>query len=169
MSNSKAFNEYVDWVRDAHAMEEQAETMLTKMASRLDDYPVLQKRIVQHIDETQSQKRLVTAVLERLEASPSFIKDTAAKTSAFVQSLGGIFVTDEVVKGNIGGYVFEHFEIASYASLIAAAQAVGDMEGANMFLQIKRQEEEMAEWLAEHAPAVTQAYLKHRPSHPSES
>jgi ferritin-like metal-binding protein YciE len=33
------------WLRDAHAMEEQAETMLTAQASRLENYPDLRRRI----------------------------------------------------------------------------------------------------------------------------
>ena len=30
---------YHDWLRDAHAMEKQAESMLESMASRIDNYP----------------------------------------------------------------------------------------------------------------------------------
>lgn len=42
-----------DWLRDAHAMEKQAETMLTAQAERLEHYPELRARIVQHIEETR--------------------------------------------------------------------------------------------------------------------
>lgn len=42
----------VDWLRDAHAMEKQAEKMLKSQAQRLEHYPLLQKRIEEHIDET---------------------------------------------------------------------------------------------------------------------
>ncbi|SUG47546.1 YciE [Salmonella enterica subsp. arizonae] len=30
---------YHDWLRDAHAMEKQAESMLESMASRIENYP----------------------------------------------------------------------------------------------------------------------------------
>lgn len=30
---------YHDWLRDAHAMEKQAESMLESMAGRIDNYP----------------------------------------------------------------------------------------------------------------------------------
>lgn len=46
----------VHWLRDAHAMEEQAESMLIAQADRLDDYPMLQARIRQHIEETREQR-----------------------------------------------------------------------------------------------------------------
>lgn len=31
---------YHDWLRDAHAMEKQAESMLESMAGRIDNYPI---------------------------------------------------------------------------------------------------------------------------------
>lgn len=160
MNDRESFKNYIDWVRDAHAMEEQAETMLKKMADRLEHYPLLQQRIVQHISETQNQQRLVRSVLERLDESNSVLKDTAAKISAFGQGIGGLFASDEVVKGGLAGYVFEHMEIASYSALIAAAEYVGDLEGATVFRQIKAQEEEMAAWLQENLPAVTHEFLR---------
>ena len=45
----------MEWLRDAHAAEEQAETMLGGMAGRLKNYPQLKARIEQHIDETRRQ------------------------------------------------------------------------------------------------------------------
>lgn len=159
MTKSEAYENYVDWVRDAHAMEKQAETMLTKMADRLEHYPSLRQRITQHIAETQDQQRLVESVLDRLDKSSSVIKDAAGKMSAMTQALGGMFASDEVIKGGISGYVFEHFEIACYDTLIVTAEAVGDAEGAQVFRRIKAQEEEMAKWLAENLPAVTKKFL----------
>ncbi len=43
------------WLRDAHAAEEQAETMLSTMSGRLENYPELKARVDQHIGETQRQ------------------------------------------------------------------------------------------------------------------
>lgn len=45
-----------------------------------------------------------------------------SKIAALGQSIGGIFPSDEIVKGSISGYVFEQFEIACYTSLLAAAK-----------------------------------------------
>ena len=44
---------------------------------------------------------------------------------AFAQGMSGMVMSDEVVKGAMSGYVFEHMEIASYTILIAAAKAAG--------------------------------------------
>lgn len=159
MAKSKAYENYVDWVRDAHAMEKQAEIMLTKMAGRLEHYPRLRARITQHITETQEQQRLVESVLERLDKSSSVIKDTAGKMSAIAQAFVSMFASDEIIKDGISGYVFAHFEIASYATLVVTAEAVGDLEGAQIFRRIKVEEEKMAKWLAENLPSMTKKFL----------
>uniref|UniRef100_UPI00191242B9 DUF892 family protein n=1 Tax=Klebsiella grimontii TaxID=2058152 RepID=UPI00191242B9 len=44
------FEHYHDWLRDAHAMEKQAESMLESMAGRIDNYPDLRARIEQHVN-----------------------------------------------------------------------------------------------------------------------
>jgi ferritin-like metal-binding protein YciE len=94
----------VDWLRDAHAMEQQAESMLQSMAERLEHYPVLRARIVEHISETQWQRSQLEACLSRLGASPSAMKDMGGKLMAFGQAVSGMFVSDEVVKGSMAGY-----------------------------------------------------------------
>lgn len=160
MTKTEAVENYVDWVRDAHAMEEQAEAMLSRMVERLEHYPELQRRLSQHIAETKEHQMLIKSVLNRLDTSHSVLKDTAGKLSAMGQSIGGVFASDEVVKGAISGYTFEHFKIASYTSLAAAASSVGDEEGILIFTRIKLQEEKMAQWLLENLPAVTQAFLQ---------
>ena len=67
--------------------------------------------------------------------------------------------SDEVMKGILTSYAFEHFEVASYRILVAAAEAVGAAETARVCEAICREEEAMASWLADHIPGVTQTYL----------
>ncbi|EFE94477.1 ferritin-like domain-containing protein [Serratia odorifera] len=150
---------YLDWLRDAHAMEKQAETMLRSMADRLEHYPDLKARIEQHIDETLQQQALLQTVIERNDTSNSALKDTMGKMTAMGQALGGMFTEDEVVKGAISSYTFENFEMGCYTSLIAAAELVGDTEGARIFEQIREQEQKMAEWALTHLPTVTEQFL----------
>ncbi len=40
---------YHDWLRDAHAMEKQAKSMLESMASRIDNYPELRAQVLNNI------------------------------------------------------------------------------------------------------------------------
>jgi ferritin-like metal-binding protein YciE len=149
----------VDWLRDAYAMEKQAETMLKAQAGRLENYPLMRGRIEQHLEETLSQQRLLEQCLERLGSSPSAMKDLTARMSAFMQGAGGMAVSDEVVKGGMAGYVFEHVEIAAYTALIAAADAAGDAETRRVCQQILPQEIEMARWLLDHLPDTVTTFV----------
>ncbi len=92
---------YHDWLRDAHAMEKQAESMLESMASRIDNYPELRARIEQHLSETKNQIVQLETILDRNDISRSVIKDSMSKMAALGQSIGGIFPSDEIVKGSI--------------------------------------------------------------------
>lgn len=149
----------LNWLRDAHAMEQQAEQMLKSQASRIDNYPKVKARIEQHLEETRGQQRLLEGCLERLGSSPSAVKDTMGMMTALGQGISGMFASDEIVKGTMASYVFENMEIASYVTLIAAAKQVGDTETQRVCEQILAQEEEMAQWVLDNMPEVTQAFL----------
>ena len=43
----------IQWLRDAHAMEEQAETMLSGQLSRIENYPELSDQIQKHLEEAK--------------------------------------------------------------------------------------------------------------------
>ncbi|MBN2991356.1 ferritin-like domain-containing protein [Pseudomonas cedrina subsp. fulgida] len=150
----------LDWLRDAHAMEQQAEKMLKAQSERLEHYPQLKARIDQHIEETLGQQQLIDQCLARLGGSSSTLKDMSGKLMAFGQAVGGSLMSDEVIKGAMAGYVFENMEIASYTALIAAAKEAGDSETQAACEKILPQEIAMAEWLLEHLPELTQAFLR---------
>jgi ferritin-like metal-binding protein YciE len=159
MSN-KARENFVDWLRDAHAMEEQAESMLSKMIERVEKYPLLQSKLKQHLVETQEQGKSVKKCLDKLDESTSGIKDVTAKAMGFGQAISGLFVEDEIVKGMMAAYVFEHMEISSYTSLITAAQDLGEQEIKTTLEKIREQEIDMAQWLREHTAEITRQYLQ---------
>ncbi|EDV5278554.1 ferritin-like domain-containing protein, partial [Salmonella enterica subsp. enterica] len=135
---------YHDWLRDAHAMEKQAESMLESMASRIENYPDIKARIEQHISETKHQITMLEEVLDRNGISRSVLKDSMSKMAAMGQSIGGMFPSDEIVKGSISGYVFEQFEIACYTSLLAAAKKAGDTASIPTIEAILKEEMQMA-------------------------
>lgn len=77
----------LDWLRDAHAMEQQAERMLKAQASRIDNYPQMKARIEQHLEETRGQQKMLEGCLERLGSSPSALKDTMGMMAAAGQAI----------------------------------------------------------------------------------
>src|SRR3954462_894596 len=90
----------IQWLRDAHAMEEQAETMLSGQLSRIENYPELSDRIRMHVEETKEQAVRLKTCLDGLDEASSTLKDAGAKLMATAQSLSGIFAGDEVMKGS---------------------------------------------------------------------
>lgn len=62
-------------------------------------------------------------------------------------------------KAAMAGYAFENVEIATYTVLSVSAQATGDAETPAACQQILPQEIAMAEWLLEHLPEITKAFL----------
>ncbi|WP_394892209.1 ferritin-like domain-containing protein [Mesorhizobium sp. AaZ16] len=156
---SEAREWLIQWLRDAHAMEEQAETILAGQLSRLEHYPDLSKRIREHLEETKAQASRLKACLDRIGEGTSTLKDTGGKLMAFAQSASGVFAADEVMKGSLASYTFEHMEIASYTILIAAAEAVGEKDVVQVCEQNLREEIAMADWLKTHLGPTTTKFL----------
>jgi ferritin-like metal-binding protein YciE len=157
---SVAEKHFMDWLRDAHAMEKQAETMLNAMASRIENYPDLKQRIVQHIEETRDQMHLIAECIQRRGGDTSVVKDLTGKAVAVAQGFSGMFASDEVVKGSMFSYAFEHLEIAAYLNLIEGARAVGDVQTMQVCEGILQQEKAMAAWLEQNLTAIAGLYLE---------
>ncbi|XQU08216.1 ferritin-like domain-containing protein [Halomonas sp. LY9] len=148
-----------NWLRDAHAMEKQAEEMLKAQAKRIEHYPALRARIDQHLHETERQSEKLERVMSELGIDTSTMKDMGGKLTAFGQSLGGMMASDEVVKGGIASYAFECFEIANYKALIAAAELANQPNVASVCREILAEEEAMADWLEQHLDDTTRTFL----------
>lgn len=148
-----------DWLRDAHAMEKQAEEMLKAQAKRIEHYPALRARIDQHLHETERQAEKLERVMNELGIDTSAMKDMGGKLTAFGQSIGGMMAGDEVVKGGIASYAFECFEIANYKALIAAAEHTNQPEVVRVCREILQEEQAMADWLDQHLDETTRSFL----------
>ncbi|TPJ83300.1 ferritin-like domain-containing protein [Mesorhizobium sp. B2-5-4] len=149
----------IQWLRDAHAMEEQAETMLSGQLSRIENYPELSERIRLHLEETRQQATRLKTCLDGVSEGSSTMKVASGKLTALAQSISGVFAGDEVMKGSLASYTFEHMEIASYTILIAAANVEGETQIVQACEQNLREEEAMAEWLKSHLGQTTQTFL----------
>ena len=147
------------WLRDAHAAERQAETMLSTAAHRLEQYPELAARIRQHVEETKSQCRRLEQCLSRRGAGTSTMKDMAGQAMAMLDGMMKAMSGDEVVKTVLFSYAFEQMEIASYRILVVAAEADGDLDTRQTCEGILEEEIAMARWLEEHTEEITRAYL----------
>jgi len=148
------------WLRDAHAMELQAEQLLRAQARRIEHYAPFKARVEEHLQETLGQQKVVEECIRRLGGEPSAFKDKTAEAMALGHAATGMFADDEVLKDALASYAFENMEIASYTVLIAAARALGDEATARACESILPQEQAMAAWLLGHLPRLTDEYLQ---------
>jgi ferritin-like metal-binding protein YciE len=149
-----------NWLRDAYAMEGQAIQLLETQIERLESYPEALPRLRRHLDETREQQSQVEQCLHRLGTDTSTVKDTAMKIGATMQGMMHSMAGDEVLKHALGSNAFEHFEAGCYESLMVAAETAGEPEIARTCQRIMEQELDMAAWVWEQLPGLTQKYME---------
>lgn len=158
-ANSEAMTTFLAWLRDAHAMEQQAEVVIQAQLNRLENYPAMKMRLEQHLRETEGHIAELDRLLEGFGDDGSLVKDLMSKVRGAAQSMMTVFAGDEVMKNALGDYIFEAMEIASYKILIAAAEELGLDDAAQTFKRILAEELAMAAWLDENLPAVTRSFI----------
>jgi ferritin-like metal-binding protein YciE len=159
-NDNTARDSLAKWLRDAHAMEHQAVGLLETQIDRLENYPEALPRLREHLRETKDQMAQVEQCLQRLGEDTSTLKDTAMKMTAAMQGMMHAMSSDEILKTALANHAFEHFEAASYCSLKAAAEALGEQEIARTCDSIMRQELAMADWVFDQLSPLTQKYLQ---------
>ncbi|MBW3631821.1 MAG: ferritin-like domain-containing protein [Chloroflexi bacterium] len=150
----------ITWLNNAHSMEEGIAQVLERHAEDAKDQPQMQARLQQHVEQTRHHAELVKGCLERLGESPSGVKSGMASVMGAVQGMSTKMAEDTPVKNTLHDYGTEHFEIACYTSLMAAAQDLGDQQTMTVCQQILREEEAMAEFLFQQIPPVTVQMLQ---------
>ena len=117
----------IKWLNDAYSMENALIPVLENHAKDAEGLPQ-QPRIQEHIETTRRHADRVKECIERLGGDTSTLKTGTAKISGTLQGMSTGAAEDELVKNVISDYASEQFEVASYRSLIAAAEELGDQE-----------------------------------------
>lgn len=148
-----------DWLRDAHAMEEQAESLFAGQAERLKKYPELSAKLNDELTFIKANQILLLDKIQTLGGSTSIVKDTVGKLMAGAQNISGIMVSDEPVKGILALHTFTQMAIGSYKVLVAACDAAGEAEVKETCATMLGSVERRAVWLNQELDAVTRAFL----------
>ena len=159
MPSTAARDLFVTGLRNAHAMEHQAQQLMERQSERMTDYPDVQAKLRQHLEETRQQLRRLEQCLESCGESPSTIKDTVLSFVANMAAMGHAVAPDEAVKNMLANNAFEHYEIAAYKSLLSLCEPAGMPASAQPLRQSLAEEEKMAAWVDQNISAVTLAYL----------
>jgi ferritin-like metal-binding protein YciE len=157
--NEQQKKTYIAWLNDAHAMELGLVKVLEKQVADTEGQPTMQKQLQQHLEETKRHAEMMKECVERNDSSTSTTKDVMSQVSATINGLGLSMMSDLMVKNVHSSYAAEHFEIASYLTLKAAADALGDTETVAVCEEILKDEEKMADWLSEQLPKVVRKHI----------
>jgi ferritin-like metal-binding protein YciE len=66
---------YITGLHNAHAMETQAIQLLTRQSERLENYPAMETKLRQHLEESKAQRTRLEEVMASLDESPSTLKE----------------------------------------------------------------------------------------------
>jgi len=150
---------FVTGLQNAHAVEQQALSLIDRQLDRLVRYPEIADRLGAHRVETEGQLRRLEEILRTLNESHSSWRDAAMSLMGNIAALSNSLAGDEVLKNHIVNHAFENFEIATYTSLIALAEA-GDFAAATPLLRESlREEEAMAQWVRDSLADLTLKYV----------
>ena len=132
------------YLSDAHAIESQAEQLLSK-AIDIGGDPKLSQDYEEHLQQTRTHKALIEERLEARGASSNFLKDAVMKLGAI--NWGTFFAAQPDTPAKLAGfaYAFEHLEIGAYEQLRRVAQRAGDESVAGVAQTILPEERHAAE------------------------
>lgn len=144
------------WLNDAYGMENALIPTLKNHAKDAKNYPHIQAKLEQHLEQTRHHAQMVKSCIERLGGSTNGLKTALGLAFGKVQGISTGPAQDEVIKDALADYAAENFEVASYTALIAAAQAIGDNQTASVCQQIRQEDQDMAHWLEQNLPTAVQ-------------
>src|SRR5919199_4130182 len=154
MATSKK-DDVITWLRDAHAMEAANIDNLERLIGLTNDYPQLKSKLQQHLEVSKRQREEVERQLQRLGSDTSTLKDWAMRIAGRIEPYVSVLTPDSIPKNCIAALAYENFEIASYRSMLGAAEELGDTALRTMCERFIGEEQDMAGFLFEHLPEVT--------------
>lgn len=150
---------FITGLQNAHGVEHQALGLIDRQLDRLVRYPEVADRLHLHRRETQDQIRRLEEVLAELGESHSRLKDAALGLVGNILALSHTPAPDEIIKNSLVNHAFENFEVATYTSLIALAQAGPYASAVPLLAASLAEERAMAAWVLEMLPAISLGYV----------
>ena len=144
MADDKLQQKLVDYIEDAHAMEQNVSRMLDSMMATTDD-PEIEEMLRHHKEETERHEQRLRERLDALGAGTSTRKETQTVAGALLKGIGDVARTDKPGKNARDAYVTEHMEVAAYQLLERLAVRAGDQETAEVARRNCADDEAMAQ------------------------
>lgn len=151
---------FVVGLRNAHAMEREAISMMENQISSLETYPEVKSRLQNHLDETRAQDERLEHILGELGEDRSTFKDTVMGFMGSANSMAASMADDAILKATFANFAFENFETAAYKSLLKMAELDGSAFAIPLLQQSLNEEMAMSRWIEDHIEDVTERYVK---------
>ena len=162
MADNSIRDLYIVGLRNAHAMENQALSIMKPQAERVETYPDVASLLARHIKETEAQIQRRETILGDFGEDSSTLKDWALSAAGSMAALSHTMADDEILKNSFANYAFEHYEIAAYTSLLSLAEAIGHEAGKRAIEQTLAEERAMAKAIETGLPSLTTKYASLR-------
>ena len=162
MPESETRSIFVTGLRNAHAMENQALSIMKPQLARIETYPEVAAQLDKHIRETEGQIQRLEDVLHQLGEDHSTLKDMALSFSGTMAAMGHTIAGDEILKNSFANFAFENFEIAAYKSLRTIAELGGFPSAISAIDANLAEEQAMASWLDANIRGVTMKFASLR-------
>lgn len=159
MAENETRDIFITGLRNAHAMENQALSIMKPQLERIENYPELARMLQQHIHETEGQIVRLEEILQGLGEEHSALKDWALSFAGGMAAMGHTIAGDEILKNSLANFAFENFEIAAYKSLLTIADAGGYIAATSGLKANLAEEQAMAAWLDENLAQVTKKFI----------
>ena len=144
----------IAWLKDAHAMETGSLPLLRSQVGDARQGLAARVRRESHLRETEHHAERVRQALQALGSAPAPLQPASESVIGLAKGITSRVFSDPIVKNVIADLAAEHFEIAAYTALIAAAEHAGETEVARLCRLNRGEDEEMAEWLDAQIPIV---------------
>lgn len=150
---------FITGLKNAHAMENQAVSIIKPQLKRIENYPQVARRLEQHLQETDNQMKRIEDILGSLDEDHSAMKDWMLSAGGRMAAIGHSMADDEILKNSIANFAFENYEIAAYNSLLIMAEMGGFQSAMAALRENLSEEESMARWLSENLREVTAEFV----------
>jgi ferritin-like metal-binding protein YciE len=147
MPDQKLQEKLIDYIEDAHAMEQNVLQLLESMIATTHDDEILAD-LEQHKMETERHEQLLRERLQALGRGASLRKVTQSLAGALFKGVADQIRGDKPGKNARDAFVTEHMEIASYELLERLATRAADEETAEIARRNRADEQAMAQRIA---------------------